>query len=102
MAHILQTRFVHLVGIGDVDGRHVEASPVEAGPLAELLNDLHHDPLAVGLVASLISLGQVEAHPVGVFQAQALHDVQGPLAQRLRNDTIILITNAWGWDSNQP
>jgi hypothetical protein len=44
---------------------------------------LHHHPLTVGLVAGLISLGQVEPHPVGVLLAQVFHDVQGSLAQRL-------------------
>ena len=65
----------YLVGIRDVDGGHVKSGPVESWPLAELLNDLHHHPLTVGLVAGLISLGQVEPHSIGVLLAKCLHDV---------------------------
>jgi hypothetical protein len=75
----------YLVGIRDVDGRHVESGPVESRPLAEFLDDLHHHPLTVGLVAGLISLGQVEPHPIGVLLAQRLHDVQRAFTQSLKN-----------------
>ena len=47
------------------------------------LNNLHHDPLAVGLMACLISLAQIEAHPLRVLLRNLLHNVQGPLAQGL-------------------
>ena len=40
-------------GVGDADGRHVEAGPVEPGPLAQLLDNLHHDPLPVALISHL-------------------------------------------------
>ena len=55
------------VGIGYVDGGHVKACTIEAGPLAQLLDDLHHDPLSIGLMTGLISLGQVEANLFGMF-----------------------------------
>ena len=38
-------RPTHLVGIGDVDGGHVEARLVETRPLTQLLYDLHHHAL---------------------------------------------------------
>ena len=47
------------------------------------LNNLHHDPLSVRLMAGLISLAQVEAHPLGVLLRNLLHNVQCPLAQGL-------------------
>ena len=43
-------------GVGDADGRHVEAGPVEPGPLAQLLDNLHHDPLPVALISHLAEM----------------------------------------------
>ncbi len=76
----------NLIWVRNVDSGHVESRPVESRPFAEFLDDLHHHPLTVGLVAGLIGLGQVEPHPVGVLLAQVLHDVQGSLAQRLEKN----------------
>ena len=76
--------YEYLVGIGDEDGWHVESRPVEVGPLAQLLDDLHHDPLPVRLVSGLVGLAQVEPHPLGMLLTQLLHDVQRTLAQGLR------------------
>ena len=73
----------HFIRIGNEYGRHVEPRPVERRPLAQLLNDLHHDPLPVALVSGLVSLAQVEAHPLAVLLAQGLHNVQGSLTQGL-------------------
>lgn len=38
----------HLVWIRNVNGWHVETALVESRPLAELLDDLHHDSLGAG------------------------------------------------------
>ena len=43
-------------GVRDADGGHVEAGPVEARPLAQLLDDLHHHSLPVALVTDLKKL----------------------------------------------
>ena len=43
-------------GVRDADGGHVEAGPVEARPLAQLLDDLHHHSLPVALVTDLKNL----------------------------------------------
>ena len=63
------------VGIGYVDGGHVETCAIESGSFAQLLDDLHHDPLSVGFMTSLISLGQVEANFLRVLFAQSFYDV---------------------------
>ena len=76
--------FLYLVRIWNEYGWHVESRPVERRPLAEFLHDLHHDPLPVGLVSGLVSLGQVEPHPFRVLHAQRLHNVKGPLAKGLK------------------
>lgn len=41
----MRARRSHLVWIRNVDGWHVETALVESRPLAELLDDLHHDSL---------------------------------------------------------
>ena len=38
------------------------------------LNNLHHDPLSVRLMAGLISLAQVEAHSLGVLLRDLFHN----------------------------
>ena len=73
-----------LVGVvRDEDGGHVEAGAIERRPLAQLLHDLHHDPLSVAFVAGLIGLREIKPHSLRMFLAQGLHDVQGAFAQRL-------------------
>lgn len=91
-----------LVGVRDVDGGHVKSGPIEAGPFAQLLHNLHHYSLPatkkpmqkigfaalhssspVRFVAGLISLGQVEPYSLGMLLAEGLDNVERPLAQGL-------------------
>ena len=57
------------VRIWNIYGRHIKARSIESWSFAEFLNDLHHYPLPIGLMTSLISLGQVEANLFRMFDA---------------------------------
>ena len=81
LVHALDPSLV--VMVGNKDGRHVEARPIERGSFAQFLHDLHHDSLSVTLVSGLIGLGKVKPHSLRVLLAQRLHDVQRALAKGL-------------------
>ena len=74
----------YLIRIRNKYSRHIKPRPVQRGPLAQLLYDLHHDPLSVALVTRLVGLGQVESHSLRVLGAQRLNDVQGAFTQGLK------------------
>ena len=74
-----------LIWIRDIYCWHVEPCFVESWSLAKFLNNLHHDSLSVRLVTGLVSLAQVEPHPLRMFGRDLLHDVQCSLAQSLTN-----------------
>ena len=67
------TRFSYLVRIGNEYGGHIEARAVERWSLTKLLHNLHHNPLPVRLVASLVCFRQVKSHPLTVFLAKGLN-----------------------------
>ena len=65
------------------DINHHKIAQIAVRFCKENLNDLHHDPLPIGLMACLICLAQVESHPLGVLLRDLFHNVQGSLAQSL-------------------
>ena len=72
------------VGIGNIDGGHVKPSSIESRSFAQFLNDLHHHPLAIGLMAGLISLGQVEPNLLRMFNAESFDDIECSLTKSLK------------------
>ena len=75
------------VGIGNIYGGHVKTCAIEPRSLAQFLNNLHHDPLAIGLMTGLISLGQVKPNLLRMFDAQSFDDIEGSLTKNLKKET---------------
>ena len=72
------------VGIGNIYGGHVKTCAIEPRSLAQFLNNLHHDPLAIRLMTGLISLGQVKPNLLRMFDDQSIDDIEDSLTKSLR------------------
>ena len=72
------------VGIGNIYGGHVKTCAIEPRSFAQFLNNLHHDPLAIGLMTGLISLGQVKPNLLRMFDAQSFDNIEGSLTKSLK------------------
>lgn len=66
-----------------IDSWHIESSSVEPFPLAQLLNNLHQDPLTISFRSGFISFCKEKPHLVTLICPHSFDNIEGPFAQGL-------------------